>query len=145
MSIGLLISRLVGRLISLSQGPAFWIKVTRNDTTQYFFKGNSNFTTSILTVIFMFWWKAISICCEITQKSLELGRSIYIKELLTTFLDIWVNKKSNYTTPKVKSVTSLHKYIKTTDINKYNILYVAFDASFLLLLPTYLSKFWVII
>ena len=40
-----------------------------------------------------------------------------------------------------KSVTSLHKYIKTTDINKYNILYVAFDASFLLLLPTYLFKF----
>ena len=96
-----------------------------------------------------------------SKKSRIRSIDIY-KELLTTFLDIWVNKKSNYrmqqsekpsiqrkglatTTPKVKSVTSLHKYIKTTDINKYNILYVAFDASFLLLLPTYLSKFWVII
>ena len=35
--------------------------------------------------------------------------------------------------------------ISSNVMNKRNILYVAFDASFLLLLPAYLSKFWVII
>ena len=78
---------------------------------------------------------------------------IYIRAFddISRYLSIWKsnNGMKQSDKPSIQRKELAYKnnllcdLIHSNVMNKCNILYVAFDASFLLLLPTYFSKLWV--